>query len=241
MKRIIMLCIILSACGCAMSAAQSFGDSDFNDADWTVVTETTGAGGTLLSASQVLVGGNPAAHRQIELELNGSAQGGGVFTHSFRTSATYNPSVEGAIATLDYREDARCVVSSPGGCFVIGPSLRQDGNVFLSRKTPLLSISEFEWTHKELTGLTPEDFRSIASGNYSEHPDFSDSGSEIEFGFHRAMSTSPVTITRSSAIDNWEIVLHQLPVDLISFEISTLYHIQQKTESFQEPTSCFTQ
>ncbi len=209
----------------AVAQPVTIADSEFASADWaSIVTKTTG--GASQSVSQSASGGNPGTYREMihSLPSNSSI----VVVHEF-LGASYDPSVQGAISTLDYSEDHK-EFSPPFSGAAIGarPALRQGGVWYFG---PDLTFNGLSWQSVHLTGLTQMDF----SGSDGGHPDFTASGGEIRFGFARSNTNrshiggSPVDNSNASGydttsgIDNWSYTLQSqaLPVvDLSAIDAS---------------------
>ncbi len=190
-------------------------DSEFASADWTpIVTKTTG--GASQSVSQSGSGGNPGAYRAMIHSLPPNSNI--VVVHEF-LGTSYDPSAQGAIATLDYTEDHK-EFNPPFTGAAIGakPALRQGGVWYIG---PDLTFNGLSWQSVNLTGLTQMDF----SGAGGSHPDFSVSGGAISFGFVRSNTNSSNTTSfnTTSGIDNWSYTLQTqtLPVvNLVAIDAS---------------------
>lgn len=181
-------------------------DGTFNPSDWDVtIFYAPGNGGRIDVADQVPTGGNPGAYREIGLTVYGTDYQhpySGIWTFHRYIPFVYNPSVDGAIALIDYDEDW-IHLSGPGDGEATGPALRQGGVVYFDGP---FATPDFEWTHLGLTGLRATDFiRADLSG---AHPDFSSSGGPIEIGFYRANSASDGGYSEDCGIDNWTLNIH---------------------------------
>lgn len=189
-------------------ATAGFSDGDFFN-DWYYATFTAGTGG---SALHYVSGpdGNPGYYLVIQTSLPG--QCGAVYEIALKSSATYDPSASGALESFDYSEDTK-MIDGIGGGQATGPAIYQNGHyyVYPGWATGL----DQDWHHMSRSGLTSGDFIEILGGpcpSYTDpfsHPDFSDSGSEMTFGFYRGNSQidgyGAYTIT--AAIDNWRVHL----------------------------------
>ncbi len=250
--------------------ATTFSDSEFNAADWEVVTKTLGSGGST-SASQKSAGGNPGAYREviIEVKVDGE-EASKVFGFHRKIGATYNPAVQGPIHLIEYSEDAvslECSSSNASVTFSCGQgtglALQQNGKIYISDAaftnffgegcdteesgTPRESLTRCMriWKHiggrdafgnpRPLRVTNPLDMQLLDfSGPFlltdpTQHPDFSASGSEIQFGFFRMngfpTSQRPRTFTArtTAGIDNWSVAINPVP----AIPIQSVFNNQQ--------------
>lgn len=178
-----------------------FADSEFAPGDWTLeYFFELGAGGTT-TAQQQGSGGNPGAYRMITNTVFQAPPYAAVSGfHAYRLG-TYDPASQGAILMIDYSEDA-IMISGGGAGQAAGPALRQGDLIYLCH----FSTPEPHWTKHLLVGLTSEDF--YVRGYPDLHPDFSEQGAPIEFGFWRGNSTYSSGYTIVGGIDNWSMTLH---------------------------------
>ncbi len=189
-------------------ASIDFFDGDFTS-DWQYSQVASGNGG---SASMQVQGGdgNPSLH--IVVETNVSADCSAIHAFAFKSTATYNPATQGALANANYSEDAK-LIDGFGGGQATGPAIRQDGRVFVVPLYP--TGANMNWHHVVLGGLTASDFIEILGGpcpayaDPGSHPDFSGDGSTMTFGFYRANSQidDHPAYSITAAIDNWKVSL----------------------------------
>jgi hypothetical protein len=200
------ICVV---CICSLrsyGAPVTFSDGTFADADWQLVIEPYGGGGTAVASHQSS-GGNPGDFRYITNTVNGPA-GSYFFGFHEKTTATYNPQTQGAIDSISYSEDS-IMFSGYGEGQATGPALMQDGKIFygLSPLPPhYLMSNQSSWTHQTLTSLQADSF--YLSGPLwmgSEHPDFSSLGDPIVFGFFRSNGSAGGGYTIIAGIDNWSV------------------------------------
>lgn len=191
------------------AGAVSYFDGNF-DSGWT--TAVFGSGSYSSSASQMTTGGNPDKYFRITNYTGVSSQ---VYGFYMNTNATYNPSVLGAIGSIDYYEDQR-YFSGDGNHQAAGVALFQDGTYYFTTRGgytnsstwgPLLSGIPAPFTPIDTTGLTANDFRTLASA--SDHPDFTSNGEAITFGFFRANS---ISLEEVAGIDNWQVTVNPVPL-----------------------------
>ena len=181
----------------------SISDETFATPDWsTVVVESTG--GATQQASFIASGGNPGTYREMEHLVPGVASIE-VF-HAFEPT-TFTPSIQGEIFEVDYAED-RIEFDPPFSGAAVGaaPALLQDGVVYAG---PNATFTDTSWTSLDMPALTADDF----DDGSGQHPDFSELGTEIQFGFIRRNSSQNPSSTNTiiSGIDNWSFDLIYLP------------------------------
>jgi len=207
--------VLALAASVAAAPPVQFGDGDFQDADWTVVTSsfegpamTPLAGGSASATRQDPSGSNAfRAITHVVPAAPSPAAYAAVWSAHFRSGATYDPGVQGPIGSIDYSELARTLppANLPQSA---GLAIRQGGQVFVAQVgvTP-----EVAFTLKEGKGLKANDFGVMTAGGFpgGAKPDFAASG-PIEFGFVRGNSTSVggVGFTAVAAIDDWSVRLN---------------------------------
>jgi len=120
-------------------AAISYFDGTFNNSDWSLTTFTnTGGAGSTTNGTQITVGGNPTDYRFINNLLNINGVNSLVLGVHLNVTATYDPSMQGAISSIDYSEDSKNF-GTPGGGQGTGLAIMQGGNFYVLR-VPLLSM-----------------------------------------------------------------------------------------------------
>jgi hypothetical protein len=181
-------------------------DGTFANADWTVTTEVLNLGGSA-SGTQTATGGNPGSYRQVTNTTNsaiGQPFSNTVFGFHRFSGGVYVPSTGGAILTVDFSAATDRITS---GQQAYGLALRQGGVIYYG---PLfLNPTAFNtWATTTQPGLTAASFDALAPG--VQNPNFSVSGSSIEFGFVSGNSTSVGGGggTTVGGIDNWTATLH---------------------------------
>lgn len=217
----------LSVLASSPAVALIFFDSEFNDRDWSLAVSTTGAGGTI-GAMQVAMGGHSGAFRQIRADLNavdpGSFDRSTVLGVHLRLGATYDPGVQGAIASLDYADDTIVLDTSPGfsdRILATGPVLVQNGNLFFPRALAFV-FPHAGWNHRHFDGLTGDFFVGPVDPifHFATPPNFSATGAPIQFGFFHSEANDDLSSLTSAqflvgGIDNWSVTVHtvrSLPV-----------------------------
>lgn len=202
--------VLIASQGAA--AAVAVLDSTFADTNWSLTQFTGGTGGSV-SAGQVLAGGNSGAFRNLTDTLTGGGVGV-VLGANIYTPFTYNPVVSGAIASLDYAEDAACTSGCFGDGQSTGPAILQSGNLYILSSSTVITGPAAAWAPHTLSGLTALDFGLVnvtatTIFDNAQHPDFSASGAPIQVGYFRANGTGPGGggYTLAAGIDNWQITI----------------------------------
>jgi hypothetical protein len=183
-------------------------DTEFDDGQWQDLVEQYGAGGTGGGGRLTYLGQPGAYYRQVRINVNnaGSGSAAQVAVFSYKQNAVYFPTTDGAILSIDYSESS--INQSSGNVQYSAPAIRQNGkNYTLVPGGKAFTIPETSWTTHSLTGLTQNDFRTIATP--SDHPDFSANGSRIEVGFMRLQVVQPNASNAETraGIDNYQLVL----------------------------------
>jgi len=189
-------------------------DSTFNDAGWTSLILPYSNPGLNLSFSrtQILSGGSPAAYQ--ETTLNWTATGGSsqrIYVANLMNGATYSPSSEGAIKSIDFSYDSillRQIGGTPDPYNTL--VLLQSGSYYFRfTNDPTNTLG---WVGHSYIGLLASDF-SLLSGTGPTLPNFSASGGTIQFGYIDASgSVYPGTISIISGLDNYSVSINAVPV-----------------------------
>jgi len=206
--------IALSCLAVAMSHSEAenslqhiFSDSEFSSSDWFFEVGAWGGGNGL--STQELSSGNPGAYRKITLSM--SAGEGGVGLHGFKSSAVYDPSTQGAILSVAFTEDFRMVEGSVSG-MSSGSVLLQNGLRFYRWCWETDSV---DWTTRTAGGVGALDYHLDGLQNNGEnplHPDFSENGSPITFGFFRNIQgVAGTDFFMSTGLDNWTTTVVSVP------------------------------
>ncbi|HVZ40113.1 MAG TPA: T9SS type A sorting domain-containing protein [Candidatus Kapabacteria bacterium] len=186
--------------------AQTFSDGTFNDADWTSTVLPCVTPGSTVVAAQDTREGNPPGSRTTIHHYQGPNPG--ILVVHVRRGASYNPSTQGGIASLDYSYDLRHYTGPEQWAVGYSPLIVQNGTYY--RLNTWDAIYPDAWQPFSGAGLTPESFTNFC-GTGPAHPDFSCGGSRIDFGYATGNS-NPTAGTgfqdRSSGIDNWNLTLH---------------------------------
>lgn len=207
----------------AGAATLTIADSTFANSDWTSQSlYDTGFTSVALSNGQSFSDGNAAPFRSTSYSMvwSGVQTYGSVYAWSFYQGATFTPSSQGAVNTLDYTEDNKRIFADWSPAAVAANALlRQNGSVYIG-PFYVFGPDQF-WQTKSYSGLTASDFIEVNLGgdgqlawNYSAHPDFSATGSTLEFGYSRSNSYS-FTSSIGHGIDNWAYTLNYTPTAVV--------------------------
>jgi hypothetical protein len=190
-------------------------DGDFDPADWSFQLFDFHTGGDA-TPSQAPSGGNPGSFQQVAYTTNAATDPGDnaavyVF-HSF-DAAVVDPSVDGAIASVDYLWDVSAIAG--GGTFS-GPALQQGGNVYVSAGLLELTGTSTQWRSVSRAGVLEVNYGLIQDGleiDPAQDPDFSASGAPITFGFFSAFAGAlgGPAAAASAGFDNWSVDVHLVP------------------------------
>jgi hypothetical protein len=157
-------------------------DSFFDDNDWDDIVETSGAGGTGGGGHLTFNGQAGAGYRQVSISITSGGSKGKLAVFAINRQALYFPSSDGAILWIDYSESS--INQSSGSVQYSAPAIRQNGKLYtLMPGDKAFATPDSSWTDHAIAHLTQNDFRTIASA--ADHPDFSRSGTRMEFGFMR--------------------------------------------------------
>ena len=207
------LCCALAAVPAAC-ATVNFSDGNFTSG-WSdphlVVVDSSNFS---IVTSNPVTGGNPNFYRQEDHSgtRNGSAIDlAGFNMLALNSAATYDPSSQGAILSIDYAYD---VIHLGGNVAVaVAPGLSQGGKTYRFFNGGQAAIASV-WSAIAANGLTSFSFHEVTnSGVYAttidanSHPDFSASGGQITFGYIVANGWGG-TINATTGIDNWSVTLN---------------------------------
>ena len=190
-----------------------FSDTVFPNANWSATKFLDGS----FSAFQVATGGNPDQFRQTDQSMN---PGESIFVVHTNSSAVYNPSVNGALGTVNCSFNIKFVGGSTGTSQVAHRlALEQAGSFYFANDFVVAlgpgNGQPGAWQSFSSSGLTSSDFSKLSGAGTL---DFSASGSPITFGYLTTNTAGVTSISTSSGIDNWSVTLN--PTDQL-LNIST--------------------
>lgn len=217
--------VLVSSGMMAVSAgAATFSDAGaFSTSTW---SETIHGNGSVVD-TRLTFGGNPGENLSLQTIPNGGTIVIGFYLNG---AAAWDPSTQGAIATVDMDLDVTMFASAfghPDGQ-AYGIALVQNGNIFQSGyKTIGYPLST--WESRSIPGISgpgfirvnPDGTKADPSTDPFSHPDFSVSGSVINFGLVVANSGGNPISGTTAGYDNWALTVTPVP-EPASFVLFTL-------------------
>ena len=183
------------------SLAQTYSDTVFNNADWTVQQFLTGS----FSTAQVATGGNPDHFRRTEHSALNTGQS--IILMHFKPSAVYDPKVSGAIQSIDFSFDLKFLGGSTGTSQVgYRLAVRQADALYFS--LPQLGVAQGPGSGLPGAGWSPFSFKGLVASNFARYGgtgtiDFSANGPPITFGYLTTNTVTADGTSTTSGIDNW--------------------------------------
>lgn len=187
-------------------------DGTFAEADWdhVLLTDTTPGGGAF-TAFQAPSGGSPGSYQQGSQSFGpGTIRVG----HLFSGAPIYDPSVHGPIEELSLSFDFNFLEAFPefssGNSIRAGLLLFQDGAYYAQSGLRFDLDDPAGWTSGSQIFLDASDLSLVtATGlDTNSHPDFSENGAPIVFGFHTLNGTNRATgQTTTWGFDNYNLVV----------------------------------
>lgn len=240
MNRALLLAFALGSYGASHSsvcaATVVISDSNFAPTDWTYeVRYDVGFASVGESVAQQLTGGNPNTFREISYSMaySGAQLYGSVYVLNTLSGQGYDPSTQGAISSLAYSEDNTRIFADWSPAQVSGyPLLTQNGKVFLGPGF-VFGPNDNDWQNKTLTNLDASSFRELFGMDLlpDSHPDFSDSGGQLSFGFARSNSYS-FNANIGHGIDNFNVTLESAPeptrTGLLALSMTWLFYRRRR-------------
>jgi hypothetical protein len=194
-------------------------DDTFLPQAWRETAEVNGDAS--YTVSQQLTGGDTTPPFRLMSHRLGPVSTGDFHTvsvtHVYQV-ANYTPILQGAISAIDYGESG-IILSFPfdEAFSTTQPVIVQDGVTYRSTKFLrfIAQNGSHSWESKTLNQLTAEDFIPVG-GPENQHPNFSASGSRMQFGFARSNSRSstlpPVPAEQEmiieQGVDTWFVAIH---------------------------------
>jgi hypothetical protein len=212
----LLLVLCIGAAGSVHAGTIVYSDSDFANGDWEIAMFNFHTGGSA-SAGQVATAGNPDSFREVVHTTNAATDpndNAAIYTFHGLTSAVVDPSIDGAIASIDLFWDILPDATVNGG--FSGAALRQGNDYYVIAGLLELHGTGQQWRSVQRLGLTEANYgliQDILEIDPAQDPDFSTSGAPITFGFFSSLSGAlggpGATVT--SGYDNWQVVVHTIP------------------------------
>lgn len=209
------------------AAALVLSDSEFFDTDWTTssVFLNNGASTTVTRNTS---GGDGGAYRHMtHFIANGPGQTR-IFQFHRYGAGSYNPTLSGAIGSIDYSESQLQLNQPfPGAAIGARLAIEQGGVVYMGPSMTYTHAGIGNWVDATLTGLTAADFQdplqltALGGPGGISNPDFSAAGAEIFFGYLR-LNCCGGDITTTHGIDNWSVTVNEA-VEIAEPELAVLF------------------
>lgn len=196
-----------------------FEDVDFADANWrsTPLVATSPGAPPTATAARSPSGGNPGSGAYRRMTHTMPAGPADLQVLHLYQGTFYDPSAQGAITGIDYREDRRVFDDNPLHTVGSQFAIEQDGRVFNALiGSTTTAPSTPQWSSAAVTGLTAALFVQVAGPACPAQqpcPDFGSTGARITFGYWRSTQGGPGDAAFSVAhgIDNWRVTVHRGP------------------------------
>jgi PEP-CTERM motif len=184
----------------------TFADGTFANADWTATAIVKDSPTYTFTDTQQTSAGNPGDFREVVHDL--SNHPGSLIVAHMNNFDVYNLAVNGPISSLDFSYDLNQFNPPPTQAVAYDLLLLQNGSYYTLSSQDLIFVNA--WTAFAHSGLTASDFVLAVPGSTGPaHPDFSATGSPIDFGYLSGNSnTGSGPDRRDSGIDNWSVTLH---------------------------------
>lgn len=186
----------------------TFSDSVWNDSDWTsewVGGEPPGFNGT--TGEQVLTGGaiDNGPYRQTSFSIEPEFLFQSAKLTHFKAGAVFDPSTQGEIIDLTGGFRHREFTTNNDQDSSVAFAISQDGNIYTSIFLGYNQGST-SWAGTSFT-LTPSNFHKV-SGSGPAAPDFTGSGSTIQFGYFTEFTYVDANVVETVGLDEWEVTVN---------------------------------
>lgn len=185
--------------------AALFSDTEFNDGNWTIIEVRDDGSVSTGTGAQKLSGGNLDAYRQGENILGGPT----TVRYAHMYSSAYDPSLSGAIASLDWSYDfiALAATNPTNGAIASNILIEQEGIFYIAGPGLTLPVDPAGpppiWTTNSGLDYSASNFTAVDS---TGNPDFSATGGIISLGWLTSNSTGQAPPGRIATwgLDNWQ-------------------------------------
>jgi hypothetical protein len=192
------LFVLLAATAMTTAQAVTFSDGVFLDSQWAMSVVPGSLVGQM--TEQILSGGNPGEYKRVATINNN-------FTYNFhkRAAFVYDPSVSGAISTIDWGMDYKNFNTfGQGQGFAL--ALMQGGTIYRHLGYFTTDDQYLGWQSVSQSGFGSSAFGNDFSGFST--PNFTASGSAITFGF---MTSNGFADTVDVGYDNYRVTINAVP------------------------------
>ena len=197
--------LLLSSAGTSVTRADvTFSDSVFNNTDWSVNTVNIATGGTSVGAQAA--GGNPGTGREVTNTMNLLGTIYSFHAYGSTPATTYQPSVDGAVASVEWTIDGRWLSGIGGQGQGIALGAMQGGNLYYADYD--ITGSTGAWNTFLATGLVSSDFTPFNGGPAI---DFSAGGAAIRFGFVVGNYAPDQAYFNTCIYDNYSVTIRTVP------------------------------
>jgi len=175
-------------------------DDSFDELKWTSLKLLDDQGNGSFEAYQSYINGNPGEFRGITHDWDGP---GNIVTTHLYDDAEYNPSIQGAIISINFSFDIILTEADSSNSIEYRPLIYQNGFFYtLTSLSSNLTINN--WQHFSFNNLNEGDFELISDSGF-EHPNFLSNAPPLKFGIFARHGTFVSKAKTESGIDNWSV------------------------------------
>lgn len=210
--RLIVAVALLPWTAASQIVPATFSDGVFLNANWTAQKFLDGS----FSAFHVTTGGKPDQFR--ETNHFGLNSGQRIFVVQLLTSAVYDPSVSGAIGSIDFSFDVKFLGGSTGTSqMAYRLAFEQGGSIFIPN---IVGVAQGPGNGQPAAAFQSFSFKGLTAADFSKQSgsgtlDFSSSGAPITFGYMTSDTVNLDNAFVNSGIDNWLVRVNPVPVNHI--------------------------
>lgn len=201
------LVLFVSAVSLSATTVSFSTDGTMAAANWSTTKFDDSEGNANFSSSQLLSGGNPGAYWNVTHSYGPRTvtSSASIALAHLNSNFTWNPSIQGMLNNVSLSLSADVINDGASNAVGLGVVLFQNGTYYTwFMAAPSQGPS---WTTYSASNGIATDFTSGLNV-----PDFSPSGSLINFGFYTANGTTGSATSTQTAIDNVKLVLDVTPI-----------------------------
>ncbi|HEX7000285.1 MAG TPA: hypothetical protein VF164_01165 [Trueperaceae bacterium] len=213
----------------------TFSDGTFDANIWTPYTQSINTG--QVTASRKATGGNPGACIEASFDCPGNNDQALLFY--MYQNAVHDPATQGAILSVQRSTDVYLVTHTgslgPGPFgVVVGVAAMQGGKLYFA-DDGVSGPETGEWRTVTGTSVSASSFRTLVDPN--DHPDFTESGQPVTFGFFSQVITAGGSIQIIARLDNWQLELLTALPDVPALEAPVTVHLGESLNGvFADPS-----